>query len=74
MRCRRETGANLYHVHPDATGYVRMGENFLEEVFGCRGWRWAEVIGLRPVVDSPLAQIRPMRPLSLQLVFVDDPA
>ena len=37
MRCRRETGANLYRVHPDATGYVRMGENFLEEVFGLQG-------------------------------------
>ena len=74
MGRRRETGANLYHVHPDATGYVRMGENFLEEVFGVQGWRWAEVIGLRPVVDPPLDQIRPMRSFSLQLVFVDDPA
>ena len=37
MRYRRETGANIYHVHPDATGYVRMSENFLEEVFGVQG-------------------------------------
>ena len=25
------------NLHPDATGYVRMGENFLEEVFGVQG-------------------------------------
>ena len=37
MGRRWETRANLYHVHPDATGYVRMSENFLEEVFGVQG-------------------------------------
>ena len=25
------------NLHPDATGYVRMGENFLREVFGVQG-------------------------------------
>ncbi len=42
MRCRRETGANFAeylpdNLHPDATCYVLMGENFLEEVFGVQG-------------------------------------